>query len=61
MKSVFRILALLALALVIVPPAAFLLGVLTDESRMKTLMLAGTLLWFVSAPLWQKIKPTAAD
>ncbi len=51
-KNLFRVLGLFALALVITPPAAFLAGALKDESLMKTLMLVGTALWFVAAPVW---------
>jgi hypothetical protein len=60
MKPLFRLLALLALALVIVPPFALLMGWLGDESRMKMLMLAGTILWFVAAPFWLRSKPDSA-
>ena len=52
MKSLARLVALFALVLVIAPPLAFFLRALTDESLMKTLMLAGTVLWFISAPVW---------
>ncbi len=51
-KPLFRLLGLLALALVIAPPAAFLAGALGDEGLMKTLMLIGTALWFIAAPIW---------
>ncbi|MCU0792100.1 MAG: hypothetical protein MUE42_04465 [Opitutaceae bacterium] len=59
MKSFARFLALLALVLVIAPPAAYLAGMLNDESLMKTTMLAGTVLWFVAAPIWWREKPNA--
>lgn len=51
-KPLFKFLGLLALALVILPPAAFLAGAITDEGMMKILMLVGTVLWFISAPIW---------
>lgn len=52
MKSLARLVALFALVLVIAPPLAFFLRAFTDESLMKTLMLGGTVLWFISAPVW---------
>lgn len=48
-----RLLALIALALTIVPAALFAAGVLGD-GPMKLLMLAGAVLWFVTAPRWLK-------
>lgn len=46
-----RALALLALALTLLPPIAFATGHLGD-SAMKLLMLVGTVLWFAAAPKW---------
>lgn len=59
MKLVSRIAALLALALVILPPLGFMLKLHGDLSLMKTLMLVGTVLWFVAAPLWMSDKSSA--
>lgn len=46
-----RPLALLALALTVVPPALFAAGRL-GESVMKLTMLVGAVLWFATAPKW---------
>lgn len=53
MKAIAPAAALLALALTVVPPALFALGKLA-EAPMKTTMLVGVVLWFVSAPFWLK-------
>ncbi len=59
-KSLFKVLGIVALALVILPPAAFLAGLWSNESAMKTAMLVGTLLWFIAAPFWfRDEKPSA--
>jgi hypothetical protein len=46
-----RLLALLALALTIVPALLFAAGHLSDGG-MKLAMLVGTILWFAAAPRW---------
>jgi hypothetical protein len=48
-----RYLALLALALTVVPAALFALKLLGD-GPMKAAMVVGTVLWFVAAPRWLK-------
>lgn len=48
-----RALALLALALTLGPAILFATGLLA-EGPMKLLMLAGTVLWFATAPRWLK-------
>jgi hypothetical protein len=56
MKSLLPAISLLGLALVIAPPLVYLIGgsdVLT-KSTMTTLMLIGTIAWFVTAPLWMR-------
>ena len=54
MKTIACSLGAVALALVILPPLLFMTHALTDEALMKGLMLAGTLLWFVTAPVWMR-------
>lgn len=54
MKLLSRLVALFALALVILPPLGFMFKLTADQSLMKTLMLVGTVLWFVAAPLWMR-------
>ena len=54
MKSILFPLGLVALGLVIVPPALFMTRSLTDLGTVKVLMLVGTLLWFGTAPFWMK-------
>lgn len=51
MKKLLPIVSIIGLAFVVVP-ACLYLGGLTDKPQMKMLMLVGTVLWFVSAPLW---------
>jgi hypothetical protein len=51
MKKLVPLVSIIGLALVIVP-ACLYLAEAVDKPRMQSLMLAGTLLWFVSAPLW---------
>ncbi len=42
-----------SLALIVVPPILFFTGAIKQDI-MEQLMLAGTLIWFVSASLWMK-------
>jgi len=42
-----------SLLLIVVPPVLFFTGSIS-QSFMNQLMLAGTLIWFVSASLWMK-------
>lgn len=53
MTHVARLLGLLALAGTLVPPVLFLFRMI-GEGPMKALMLASTVVWFVTAPLWMK-------
>jgi len=57
MKTIALLISLLGLALVIGPALSYLLGSL-DKETMKSLMLAGTLVWFVSVPFWMGRKPS---
>ncbi|WP_194768600.1 hypothetical protein [Tamlana sp. I1] len=51
MKPIMKFLSYIALAMTIVP--AFLaMGGIIDDATYKTWMLAGTIGWFVTAPLW---------
>lgn len=60
MNKFAKPLALVALALTIAPSALFLLSSLSNgesassvsDSMVKSLMLVGTVLWFVTAPQW---------
>lgn len=51
MKKFLPVISSLGLALIIVPACLYLAGFLA-KSPMETLMLVGTGVWFVSAPLW---------
>lgn len=53
MKFVYAIAALAGLSLTVFPSIMVFNGALAFETH-KTLMLLGTLLWFVAAPLWLK-------
>jgi len=51
MRSLSKTLGLLALAGTIVPAALFMFKLMPLE-MMKAVMLASTLVWFATAPLW---------
>ncbi|HLP07765.1 MAG TPA: hypothetical protein VK178_06335 [Opitutaceae bacterium] len=51
MRTLARLVSFLALAGIIVPPALYLAGVLSLPA-VKTWMLASTLAWFATVPLW---------
>ncbi|MHA6247381.1 hypothetical protein ACXYMU_05540 [Pontibacter sp. CAU 1760] len=51
MQLILKILSYLGLALTIVPSILVFSGAI-ELSFHKTLMLVGTLLWFVTAPFW---------
>jgi hypothetical protein len=51
MKRWLPLISMAGLALVIVPAVLYLTGTITKD-LMTTLMLAGTVVWFVTAPLW---------
>ncbi len=51
MKTLASILAVLALCLTVVPSSMVFNGTIENDLN-KKLMLTGTLLWFVAAPIW---------
>lgn len=51
MKILFQLASFAGLALVVVPVLAYVFGSM-DKGTMSGLMLAGTILWFGSVPLW---------
>ncbi len=53
MKKAAMILGILALGLTVVPPILYAIQSLA-EPAMKTLMLAGCVLWFATAPAFMK-------
>jgi hypothetical protein len=55
MTSVLKLLSLLGLVLTVVPSVLVFLGVITLDVN-KTVMLLGTLLWFLTAPFWMHKK-----
>ncbi len=57
MKPFAKILGLLALAATIVPPCLVAFKMMPLES-MKWIMLAATIVWFVTAPIWMKTDET---
>lgn len=59
MKPVLKLLSYLGLLLTVVPSFLVFYGKLPFEQH-KTWMLAGTVLWFVTAPLAHRKKSTAA-
>jgi hypothetical protein len=53
MKKLLMMVSAVALVLVIGPPLLYLAGGAgLAKGTMNTLMLVGTILWFVSAPFW---------
>ena len=54
MKYLFPAMCLIALALVSIPPCLHWSGALPSPDTVKQIMLLGTLLWFIAAPLWMK-------
>lgn len=54
MKKIAMFVGYASLALVIGPPVLFMAGSLKDLDTVKNLMLAATLVWFVTAPVWMK-------
>lgn len=51
MKSLLKIISFIALAVTLVPSFLVFKGIITPELS-KTLMLIGTIVWFVSASFW---------
>lgn len=51
MKPVLQIVSLIGLLLTIVPPILFFLGEIAHRTQ-NTWMLAGAIIWFISASLW---------
>lgn len=57
MYSIAKPLGLLALAATILPPVLFMMKLMSLD-LMKGIMLAATIVWFVTAPLWMKTDET---
>ena len=53
LKSFAKPISWSSLSLIVVPPLLFFTGGIS-QSAMNQLMMAGTLIWFVSAPFWMK-------
>jgi hypothetical protein len=51
MKAILQFISFAGLGCVIIPPILYLTGSLQKDS-MQQIMLVGTLLWFLSVPLW---------
>ena len=51
MNKALIFISVVGLGLVIIPATLYLAGTM-DKAAMKTLMLLGTVLWFVSTPFW---------
>ena len=54
MKKVAMFIGYASLALVIGPPVLFMTDSIKELDTVKNLMLAATLVWFVTAPVWMK-------
>jgi len=55
MKTLLKLLSFLGLALALIPSMLVFKGIITMNTHF-TLMLVGTVLWFITAPLWMKSK-----
>ena len=55
MKIILKFLSLAALGLTVIPAFLVTQGVLSWNTH-SSLMLAGTILWFATAPFWMKVK-----
>ena len=55
MRVLMPFVSYVGLALVIVPPLAYLAGVM-EKGAMTNVMLAGTIVWFGSVPFWMDRK-----
>ena len=51
MKVIMKIVSFVALALTLCPAFLVLTGTI-DDAAYKSLMLTGTIVWFVTAPFW---------
>lgn len=61
MNKFFKPVALIGLALTILPPLLLFVGVLSSLPLTKTLMLVGMIVWYVAATPWlafQSLKPS---
>ena len=52
MKMIAQILSWTSLVVLIVPSVLFLAGKMSSLDQVKWVMLAATVFWFVTAPLW---------
>ncbi len=60
MKTVLFIISIIGLILTLVPAFLVFMGK-TDLDTAKGLMIAGTVLWFVTAPFWMKTRTNPAS
>jgi len=51
-KSIVQVVSYLSLVVLVMPSVLFLTGTVVSQDQVKHLMLASTIVWFVSAPLW---------
>jgi len=56
MQRVLAVVSIVSLAAVILPAVAYLANWL-EKDAMITVMLVGTIAWFVAAPLWMRRSP----
>jgi hypothetical protein len=59
MNRILEAISFVGLILVLGPAIAYLAGSI-DKSQMSSIMLVGTIVWFVTAPLWMG-RPAPAD
>ncbi len=60
MQFILKILSLIGLALNLIPSFLVFKGLISAD-QCKNLMFIGTLLWFITAPMWMNKKSETAD
>ena len=51
-KNIAQTVSWLSLVILIMPSVLFLMGMFSSLDQVKLIMLAATIVWFVSTPLW---------
>ncbi|AWW31149.1 hypothetical protein DN752_13995 [Echinicola strongylocentroti] len=60
MKAIIKLISFIALALNLIPAFLVFQGIISPD-QCKTLMFIGTVLWFITAPMWMNKKSEEAS
>ncbi|QDH78928.1 hypothetical protein FKX85_07710 [Echinicola soli] len=60
MKTLIKLISFIALGLNLIPAFLVFQGVISSD-QCKTLMFIGTVVWFITAPMWMNKKPEEAS